>query len=228
MGLQLRSRFFYQVALASCLGFTIPAQEFAAVHRIPLLSFASTLFQPVTRVINELEQIEPDKSDAKALVQYFQNDNETGFENTMTSSLRDWCERYESAIDQLSERAVFGFLENGSMLFLFKQSSPDVQYKKCVAYGDGFSISWADEYTKHWHMQVGKDQYDFELPDELMRAWVYAKGNGQEERTVNIELEEFRHIVFMHITNGNVNIKVQKIPATFIEDVRKELNKEHE
>ena len=33
------TRYYYQVALASMSGYTIPAQKFAATHRIPLLEF---------------------------------------------------------------------------------------------------------------------------------------------------------------------------------------------
>ena len=48
-------RYHYQVALASTSGFKLTTLEFAAVHRIPLLQFSSSLFRNVIDLIYKLD-----------------------------------------------------------------------------------------------------------------------------------------------------------------------------
>jgi len=64
-------RYNYQVALASFSGFKISAQALAATHRIPLISFSSSIFKLVRDLIFELDDLELNENEVRTLNSFF-------------------------------------------------------------------------------------------------------------------------------------------------------------
>lgn len=89
-------RFSYQVAVASTSGFTVPAQKFAATHRIPLIEFDKMPFwRQYTDMMEQLEE---------------ENDDEVII-GRIVALARD-----------IGRRMAVAITSSGQMLFLFQES----------------------------------------------------------------------------------------------------------
>ena len=152
-----RERYFYQVAVASLSGFTKPAQEFALVHRIPLINIERMPFCQQVRAIlfqngyrDEDEQIDrlPDNTDQLIDEQW----------QVLQESLREILKRFCIAI-----------LSSGDILFLYTEVGGQWFFD-----AEEIELHWADN-KRLWQIkprnQNVRAESWFELPDVLFSQW---------------------------------------------------------
>jgi hypothetical protein len=213
-GLQLENRYYYQVALASNSSFKSTAQEFAAVHRIPLLSFSSSIFATINALIGELDQPSFLDEDRRVLTEFFRNDCIEGRRTEhFDRDCAAWVSRFREEVSVFASRVRFGVLENGTMLFLIREESTHCEFDS--PYQDGFELHWSGE-GKYWELTNNSNVYQFELPIELMNAWANATGDTREERARNLKQEYFKKIAVFHMDADMPQINIIKISAEFI------------
>lgn len=102
----------YQVAIASMEGFTIPAQNFAATHRIPLIAFNKMTFWNGFRDI--LQQISNDGN----LTEKEQEYSVTRF------------------ADSIASRMAVAITNSGQMLFLYNE------FDECCSFASDYELFW--------------------------------------------------------------------------------------
>ncbi len=94
--IELFDRYTYQVAIASMEGYTVPAQKFAATHRIPLIEFDKMTFW----------------IDFKKIIERISSD---------TDSLEEQEQTIIEFADDIGSRMAVAITNSGQMLFLYRE-----------------------------------------------------------------------------------------------------------
>lgn len=138
-------RFLYQVAVASMSGFTIPGQNFAATHRIPLIEFNKMPFW----------------AEFCAAIGCGERYTATGRKTLQPGSDEDIFR----LIDQVADRFAVAITNSGQMLFLYRCQGDETEF-------DGFySLHWRNP-TEPWILRSGRTEYLFQLPEHIMKLWL--------------------------------------------------------
>ena len=206
-------RYFYQVAVASLSGFTKPAQEFALVHRIPLINIERMPFSQQVRDILfsggvGVEGTQADQAPA----------------NTDPLIDENWQSLQESLGDIL-KRFCIAILSSGDILFLYTETGGQWFFDV-----DEVELHWADN-KRLWQIkprnQDVKAESWFELPDILFEQW--AQREFDKEEAINLKERNFQNIYVMgKDVNGAVRLKVLRLSSEFINEARERLNRNRE
>lgn len=215
-------RYHYQVALASTSGFKVTTQEFAAVHRIPLLQFKSAIFSPVVNLIYRLDDIPINRQDKEKLLDAFANGENIALQaETCASEVLEWAQQFSEECDTIAQRMNIGILDNGSILFLFKPYYPDKDGTRVFA--DGYSLHWSTRHD-YWSLyENGEEKYCFELPIELLRIWANNYNVDRREAALHLKEGYMKNItVYTKSEDGKVGINVLTLSSTFINNALQE------
>ena len=179
------SRYQYQVAVASLNGFTVPAQNFAATHRIPLIELNKMPFwESFSNIIN------PNYGMFRL--------NESVYHVI------------DNLIEGIKDRIAVAITNSGQLLFLLRvdenesnNESLDMNY---------YSLEWTDK-NHPWKMIIGKHTYLFQLPNELLKTWINESNNDVDLRknAINCKLDHFSNMVMYYKVNEIPKIKIISI-----------------
>lgn len=201
-------RYFYQVAVASLNGFKKTAEEFAIVHRIPLIDINGMPFSNTIR--NFL----------------FDNKNLDIENNTICDfKINEIIEQRWSSFKRenrnIFENSCVGILSSGDILFLY--SNDDKWF---------FDV---DEISLHWEIvnnemiwkikeyPDGDKQILFMLPKNLLEQWV---NNGFDlEGAIHLKETKFKYIYIMGKRDNfsNVELKILRLSSQSIMKAREKL-----
>lgn len=191
-------RFSYQVAVAAINGFTIPAQNFAATHRIPLIEFDKMSFWGRLKWL--LEQIDPlDDSDL--------NQNE------------------ETQIVELAENigqgVAMAITNTGQLLFLYRVSEVTENQNY---FSDTYSLGWRDP-NQPWELISGEQRYMFQLPKSIMRKWLDNTTSDLEmkKNAVYCKTNFMSNMIVYYTQNGKAKIKMISIDKYALDEAREML-----
>ncbi len=204
-----RDRYFYQVAVASLSGFTKPAQEFALVHRIPLINIERMPFSQQVRDILFRGDIGDEDTQA-----------DQAPENTDPLIDEQWQSLQESLGDIL-KRFCIAILSSGDILFLYTEVGGQWFFD-----ADEIELHWADN-KRLWQIKP-RNQNDraeswFELPNILFEQW--AQREFGKEEAINLKERNFQNIYVMgKDADGSVRLKVLRLSSEFITEARERLN----
>ena len=188
------TRYYYQVALASMSGYTIPAQKFAATHRIPLLEFNKLPFwEDFCNIIH--------------------NRNMCGYSS---SRLYDDA-YYELAhiIDSIGERIAIAITNSGQMLFLYRVNNEINQF------ADDYSLHWKDS-NSLWSLVSGNTEYQFQLPNSIMELWLKNSADelDMKRNAINCKAAFFSNMVIYYKLYGRPQIKMVSIDREKLREAR--------
>lgn len=184
------TRYAYQVAVASRNGFTIPAQNFAATHRISLIEFDKMPFWG--NFINLLVPQNP--SDPRG--------NSTAPRDNSTADIDkdiklDITEEEISAFVQreIRSRIALAITPSGQMLFLYKKSAPNGVDHPEVKFGEEYKLEW-DSPSEPWTLSSEGNEYLFQLPEELLLHWL---NNAEDETELKIDAIHLKEEYFSNM-----------------------------
>lgn len=215
-------RYYYQVALASTSGFKVTTQEFAAVHRIPLLQFKSKIFSSVVELIYSLDNMHINQCDKEKMLDAFATEASIVVQlENCASSVLQWAQSFSEKCDAIAEHMDIGILDNGSILFLFKPYIPDEDDER--VFEDGYSLHWSTE-NNYWSLyERGKEKYCFELPSELLNIWKNSYNTDRRGAALSLKSDYMKRItVYSKDEDGKVGIKVLTLSSSFIENALRE------
>ena len=221
-------RYFYQVALASTSGFKCTAEEYAMVHRIPLISFSqSKIFRQIRQFVSEIddyyETLSPEEQNR--LKNRFSGENEY-YGDFYQANYDDFVPNFVSTVDRLANNMCFGVLENGTILFLYKDTHHDNNRNQRQNFDyDGFRIYWSEDMVS-WRIEEKEHNYYFELPTMLMKEWNGMVENWEREyeakmRTLEFKKRYFPKIIIYEFVEGKTSIKVLNISKEFLQQAAK-------
>lgn len=205
-----RDRYFYQVAVASLSGFTKPAQEFALVHRIPLINIDR---MPFSQQIKDI-LVPGDEADDEDNQPDLSSKNIDPLINEQWQSLQD-------ALDDILKRFCIGILSSGDILFLYTEVN-----RQWLFDVDEIELHWADN-KRLWKINPQNQSISgeswFELPNILFEQWAQS-GFGRAE-AINLKERNFQNIYVMgKDRREEVCLKVLRLSNQFIREARERLN----
>jgi hypothetical protein len=197
-------RYYYQVAIATSSGYTVPAQKFAATHRIPLLEFYKMPFW----------------NDFCEVVGY-RNTNLGQFHHRSGERIAIRFETERRVIDfadNIGQRMAVAITNSGQMLFLFRPT--------------GYQNHFDEDYTLHWsnpespwQLVSGGQIYLFQLPESIMKLWLDNSTNELERRkeAINCKTSFLSNMIVYYTENSRPVIKMISINRNELEEARKKL-----
>ena len=180
------TRYYYQVALASMSGYTIPAQKFAATHRIPLLEFNKLPFW-------------------EEFCSIIHNRDMYGY-SFFRRQADGTCYELGHMIDSISNRIAIAITNSGQMLFLYRVNNEINQF------ADDYSLHWQDR-NSLWSLVSGNTEYQFQLPNSIMELWLNSSVNelDMKRNAINCKAEFFSNMVIYYQLYGRSQIKMISI-----------------
>lgn len=235
-----RTRFLYQVGVASINDFSKPAIEFASNNKIPLLSLSWFLGTNLIRNLNNINQETVDDIDEDLIESLYK------FLKDREGNLN--AERYFKVNQLLNEDNVFGdivtfsntaisfsyvgLLETGDMVFLFARSRTEDNILNVV---NGFKtfkaeIHWFSDSPNVWRLTVFdknnpdfRTEFDFYVPNRIYDHWL--KFNLDKSKALDIKQEFFSKIfVFNNKRNSEAPFSIVTLDDEWIQSNRERLN----
>lgn len=225
-------RYTYQAALASLTGFKKTAQEFALVHRIPLISFASSLFERIKDLVmsfdNILMEAQIDREQVKRIIHFFHSnriehkpyrDDYVHFNSKPI--LYHWFIEFHNEINRIAENMDIGIIDNGNLLFMYRDYE---QHRASYQFNDGYTLHWQSTHN-YWSLVNSDNEftYHFELPQDIMREWALFSNNRRT--ALDIKERYFSTIlVYQMAQNLYPEIKILRLSQDFLRHAIDNLN----
>lgn len=138
-------RFLYQVGVASMSGFTVPGQNFAATHRIPIIEFNKMPFwEEFCAAIGRDERY----SAVKRINRELGSD-----------------EDIHRIINQIAGRSAVAITSSGQMIFLYRVTGDETEFDEF------YSLHWSTP-QRPWILRSGGVEYHFQLPKYILKLWL--------------------------------------------------------
>lgn len=233
-----RNRFLYQVGVASINDFSKPAIEFAANHKMPLLSLSWFLGPNTIGYCNNIDQsfidsCSPDdiqnvydffkdrKGDLNAS-KYIRANQFLSYGNMLGSIV--------TAANATIRYSYVGLLETGDMVFLFasSQASDNILNKQNSFASLKAEIHWFTKRPNVWRLSVyntnerqQKTDFDFYVPKRIFNHW--KTFNLDKSAALNIKQEFFSKVfVFNQSNNPEVPFSIINIDREWLDKIRQE------
>lgn len=199
--MQRAERFSYQVGVASMKGFTVPAQEFAAAYRIPLLEFDKMPFW------GEFSQILYRMSRRYSYGPDYQADDAPANE-----------EMVHHFAETIGQRMAVAITDLGQMLFLYSVSDEPIHFE------DDYSLYWSTS-NEPWVLRSGARDYLFQMPKNIMKLWVEnASGDLELKReAINCKSAYFSNMIVYYSEFSRPIVKMISINKYELEEAKRRL-----
>lgn len=233
-----RTRFLYQVGVASVNDFSKPAVEFAANNKIPLLSLSWFLGRNTINDFNKISQplIDSLPQDDIRDLYNFLKDRQGDLKDKKYKKVYDflWYDNIFGDIvteaNTTIKRAYIGLLETGDMVFLFTQSLGN---ENILNQQNGFAslkaeIHWFDNRPNVWRLTIfnsrhtgPKTNFDFYVPKRIFNYW--RTFNLEKSVAIDIKQDLFSKIfVFNQGNNPETPFSIINIDKKWLDQIRQE------
>lgn len=195
-------RYLYQVAVASASGFSVPAQNFALSHRIPLIE------------VNKMPFWEEFYNAARRTYKYTAI---TGY-HTMAADGRQLTD----IIDEIASKSAVAITNTGQMLFLYRISNGDTDFD------DRYSLYWNSP-DEPWILRSGQETYQFQLPKQIQQYWLESSATDLDRKVnaINCKANFFSNMVVYYSGEyGQPKLKMISIDHYELEDALRKLKNE--
>lgn len=192
-------RYSYQVAVASFKGFTIPAQEFAAAYRIPLIEFNKLSFW--TTFCEKIGY-------SDSLGNYNQNNNTP---EILEKQLLNFA-------DEIRHQMAVAITNSGQMLFLFHEKSGDIKFDQ------DYSLHWKNP-QEPWILKSGGEEYQFQLPTDILNNWLSGSLNEitMKLNAIHCKNDYMANMMVYFTDHGEPSIKMISIDKSQLEEAKRYL-----
>lgn len=238
--LDTRTRFIYQVGVASVNDFTAPSVEYATNNKIPLLSLSWFLSPAIISNFNSIDQTlinSFDRSDIQNLYDFLKN-REGDMHSVQYGRVYNFLLSDNIFGDIITfanttiNYSYVGLLETGDMVFLFARSRSEDNILNQL---NGFTalkaeIHWFSDRPNVWRLTVynsrNRDQqtdFDFYVPKRIFNHW--KTFNLDKIAALDIKQEFFSRIfVFNQKNNPEVPFSIINIDREWLEQIRNNEN----
>lgn len=189
------TRYYYQVALASMSGFTVPCQNFAATYRIPLIEFNKLPFWG-----NFCETLRNDRPHYRLGGRFIGDLPE---------------EKVIQIADEVGKRMAVAITNSGQMLFLYRTVG------EMNEFDDYYSLYWHNT-TEPWILRSGENEYQFQLPESILNIWLNSSSSELETKVgaLNCKASFFSNMVVYYSMYDRPTIKMISIDRYQLENAR--------
>lgn len=179
-------------------GYTVPAQKFAATHRISLLEFNKLPFW-------------------EEFCSIIHNGDTYGY-SSFRCQADGTCYELGHMIDSISDRIAIAITNSGQMLFLYRVNNEINQF------ADDYSLHWQDR-NSLWSLVSGNTEYQFQLPNSIMELWLNNSVNelDMKRNAINCKTEFFSNMVIYYQLYGRPQIKMISIDREKLREAQERL-----
>ena len=212
-----RTRFNYQIGVASVENFTKDAIEFAANNKIPLISLRwifpnniCDLFHEITdRYLADTFTLQQ-RND---LLLFLKGHNE--YEGIFTNQIHSHIQTIINSLRDFENRIIIGLLESGDMIFLFSDTEIDRSYFLNNSTINATYHFYTEEINLWTIVLNGNLNLKFYLPESIIDIW----------RAYNFEIGEalsLKERLFgkLFIFPGNPTFKIINLDEDWLNNVR--------
>jgi len=231
-----RTRFLYQVGVASVNDFTKPCVEYATNNKIPLLSLSWFLSPSIIRDFKSIDQTLINGSNPEDMQNLydFLKDREGDMHSVQYSRVYNFLNSDNIFGDIITfanttiNYSYVGLLETGDMVFLFAKSRSEDNILNQL---NGFTalkaeIHWTSDRQNVWTLTVYNNQnrnqqtdFDFYVPKRIFNHW--KTFNLDKIAALDIKQEFFSRIfVFNQKNNPEVPFSIINIDREWLERSR--------
>lgn len=239
-----RTRFLYQVGVASVNDFSKPAVEFAANNKIPLLSLSWFLGPNSIRDFNNITQPLIDSFNQQDIknVYDFLKDREGNLYDTKYNRANDFLNSNNILVDIVTAANVtirysyVGLLETGDMVFLFARSrSEDNILNQQNSFASlKAEIHWFSDRPNVWRLSVynrrqdnQQTDFDFYVPKRIFNHW--KTFNLDKSAALDIKQQFFSKVfVFNQRNNPEAPFSIINIDREWLDNARQQLSEDEE
>lgn len=191
-------RFWYQVGVASMSGFTVPGQNFAATHRIPLIEFNK---MPFWRDFCAVTGLDERYLAAGRAVWPLDNDEELN------------C-----IIEDISSRSAVAITGSGQMLFLYRMTGKEHEFHEL------YSLHWSTPQMP-WTLRSGEVEYCFQLPEYILKHWLKNSETDLDRKVnaINCKAGFLSNMVVYYSKNGTPQMKMISIDRDTLQEALRRL-----
>lgn len=191
-------RFLYQVGVASMSGFTVPGQNFAATHRIPIIEFNK---MPFWEEFCAAIGYDGHYAAVKRINGEFGNDEEL-----------------RRIIDQIASRSAVAITGSGQMLFLYRVTGDETEFDEF------YSLHWSTP-QKPWILRSGRVEYHFQLPKHLLKLWLENSSTDLERKinAINCKTNFLSNMVVYYSENSQPRMKMISIDRYMLQEALQQL-----
>lgn len=233
-----RTRFLYQVGVASINDFSKPAIEFAANNKIPLLSLDWFLSTNTIRNFNNIDQPLIDsfnEQDIQNLYDFLKDRNGNMYDERYARALTFL--RSDNIIGDIVTAAnatinfsFVGLLETGDMIFLFARSPSE---DNILNQQNGFAslkaeIHWSSNKPNVWELTVynmhnnQRTNFDFYVPKRIFNHW--KTFNLDKASAIDIKQHFFSKVfVFNQRNNPEAPFSIINIDRKWLDSAKQRL-----
>lgn len=215
LALHDRTRFIYQIGLATTGKLTLPAIEFAANNKIPLLSLSWIFDEELVSNINEINDDTLSyysNTSVTNLFNYLKNDqlDSTSYNRNVVSDLLSNIESPLSVlINRINEEIkhiYVGVLDTGELLFLksINVSENLFSYEFSRQHTHKARLYFDTENQTSWELELTEypdKRFSFYLPRSIISVW--AKYGMDRRSAINIKQQFFSNIYLFKKNNLN-------------------------
>jgi len=239
-----RTRFLYQVGVASINDFSKPAVEFAANNKIPLLSLSWFLGPVSIRNFNNIDQPLIDSFNSQDIqnLYAFLKDRDGNLYDTKYSRAYAFLSSDNIIGDIVTSANVtirysyVGLLETGDMVFLFARSRSE---ENVLNQQNGFSslkaeIHWFGGRPNVWRLSVFNQRqsgqqtdFDFYVPKRIFNHW--KTFNLDKSAALDIKQQFFSKVfVFNQRNNPEAPFSIINIDKEWLDSARQRQTEDEE
>jgi len=193
-------RYHYQVAIAALNGYTVPAQEFAATYRIPLIEFNKMPFWKEFCNVMGL-------GNSEFLL------NQCGYYGNAEIEAR-----IIELADNVGHRTAIAITNSGQLLFLYRSNG------EWNEFDDYYSLHW-NESERSWKLNTAEQTYLFQLPDSIMKLWLDNSTNELEmkKEAINCKANFLSNMIVYYTEYDHSIIKMISIDKDQLYRAREKL-----
>lgn len=204
-----RKRHFYQIGVASLNGFTKSATEFAANHKIPLLSLDWFFPEYSLELFEKIDQRYVDSLNAdvvEILFKYLKTGEDYTINFEHFKETDEIIGKILKSLDLIIHGLFVGLIETGDILFLFPNQKDS--FERFESFNRGHFLKAKLHYYREepniWRLEVfevselmQKATFKFHLPKNLVDNWT--KENYDRVKALDMKAEFFSRIfIFPH------------------------------
>ena len=218
-------RYNYQVAVASTNGFTTQAQEFAYVHKIPLIDLKMEVFKDA--ILEYFDKIE--KNYKKVRFEDIQKYLDNEYVDIPDADL---LEEYRQVLLAISRESAVAITNSGDMIILHRiEKDPDDHCGLDFDRSSRFMLYWDEDSVDSgmWTLEYAGDKYAFMLPEEIFKKWTESSEDIVElNRSAISSKEKYfeRLVVYYRDYDRNTHISVINIDKKMLKKAKERYDNE--
>lgn len=234
-----RTRYIYQIGVASVNEFSNSAVEFAANNKIPLLTLSWFLKSDIIEKFNKIDQSLIDKFDENKIDNLYKflkdrngniEDQRNSPENNLLKSNSIFYDIITAA-ENSTKYSYIGLLETGDMVFIKSHTHTvnNVLYNNSTVSFNA-EIHWRGEEPNLWKLTINNTyslddrEFDFYLPKRIFDQWEQFSLDKKE--ALNIKQQYFSKIfVFNRKNDSGLPFTIINLDKEWFNRAKEELNR---